>query len=108
MRKALALLREAGAAPRLAVDTSHGNSGKDHRRQPAVAREVAAQVAQGEGGIVGVMIESFIAEGRQELRDPKQLVYGQSVTDACLGWEATVPVLRDLAAAVRTCRTARG
>ena len=54
------------------------------------------------------MIESFIAEGRQELRDPKQLVYGQSVTDACLGWEATVPVLRDLAAAVRTRRTARG
>ena len=73
-----------------------------------MAREVAAQVAQGEGGIVGVMIESFIAEGRQELRDPKQLVYGQSVTDACLGWEATVPVLRDLAAAVRTRRTPRG
>jgi len=55
-----------------------------------------------------VMIESFIAEGRQELRDPKQLVYGQSVTDACLGWEATVPVLRELAAAVRARRAARG
>jgi len=107
VRKALASLREAGAAPRLAVDTSHGNSGKDHRRQPVVAREIAAQVAQGERGIVGVMIESFIAEGRQELRDPKQLVYGQSVTDACLGWEATVPVLRELAAAVRARRTAR-
>jgi 3-deoxy-7-phosphoheptulonate synthase len=108
VRKALASLREAGAAPRLAVDTSHGNSGKDHRRQPEVAREIAAQVAQGERGIVGVMIESFIAEGRQELRDPKQLVYGQSVTDACLGWEATVPVLRELAAAVRARRAARG
>ena len=107
MRKALASLREAGVAPRLAIDTSHGNSGKDHRRQPVVAREIAEQVAQGQGGIVGVMIESFIAEGRQELRDPKQLVYGQSVTDACLGWEATVPVLRELAAAVRARRAAR-
>jgi 3-deoxy-7-phosphoheptulonate synthase len=107
VRKALASLREAGVAPRLAIDTSHGNSGKDHRRQPVVAREIAEQVAQGQRGIVGVMIESFIAEGRQELRDPKQLVYGQSVTDACLGWEATVPVLRELAAAVRARRAAR-
>ena len=92
---------------RLVIDASHGNSGKDYRRQPQVAREIAAQVAQGEAGIVGVMIESFIAEGRQDLREPQKLVYGQSVTDACLGWEATVPVLDDLAAAVRARRALR-
>jgi 3-deoxy-7-phosphoheptulonate synthase len=107
VRKALALLREAGERPRLLVDASHGNSGKDHRRQPSVAREIAAQVAQGERGIVGAMLESFIVEGRQDLRDPRQLVYGQSVTDACLGWEATVPVLQELASAARARRSAR-
>ncbi len=102
--KALALLREAGERPRLLIDASHGNSGKDYRRQPSVAREIAAQVAQGERGIVGAMLESFLVEGRQELKDPAQLVYGQSVTDACLGWEATVPVLQELAATVRARR----
>src|SRR6202011_4537200 len=63
VRNALAALREAGAAPRLAVDTSHGNSGKDHRRQPVVAREIAAHGAHGERGILGVMSESFIGAG---------------------------------------------
>jgi 3-deoxy-7-phosphoheptulonate synthase len=107
VRKALAALRDAGVPPRLLIDTSHGNSGKDYGRQPLVAAEIAAQVVQGEGGIVGVMIESFIAEGRQDLRDPKRLTYGQSITDACLGWEATVPVLEELAAAVRARRGRR-
>ena len=76
--------------------------------QPLVAREVAAQVAQGEAGIVGVMMESFIADGRQDLTDPKRLAYGQSITDACMGWEMTLPVLRELAAAVRARRSPRG
>jgi 3-deoxy-7-phosphoheptulonate synthase len=107
VRKALDSLREARLAPRLLIDASHGNSGKDYLRQPAVAREIAAQVAQGERGIVGVMIESFIADGRQDLRDPKKLAYGQSITDACIGWERTVPVLDELAAAVRARRAAR-
>jgi 3-deoxy-7-phosphoheptulonate synthase len=107
VQKALSALREAGVAPRLVVDLSHGNSGKDYRRQPLVAREVAAQMAAGERGIAGVMMESFIKEGRQDLRDPKQLVYGQSITDACLGWDATIPVLQELAAAVRARRSAR-
>jgi 3-deoxy-7-phosphoheptulonate synthase len=107
VQKALSALRQAGVAPRLVVDLSHGNSGKDYRRQPLVAREVAAQVAAGERGIAGVMMESFIEEGRQDLRDPQQLVYGQSITDACLGWDATVPVLQELAAAVRSRRQAR-
>ena len=106
VQKALSALREARALPRLIVDTSHGNSRKDYRRQPAVAREVAAQVAGGEAGIAGVMMESFIADGRQDLQDPAQLVYGQSITDACMGWEMTVPVLRELAAAARARRGA--
>ena len=104
VRKALAALAQASVPPRLVIDVSHGNSGKDYRRQPQVAREIAAQVAEGERGIVGVMIESFIAEGRQDLRDPQQLVYGQSITDACLGWDATVPVLDELASAARARR----
>jgi 3-deoxy-7-phosphoheptulonate synthase len=107
VQKALSALRQAGVAPRLVVDLSHGNSGKDYRRQPLVAREVAAQMAAGERGIAGVMMESFIEEGRQDLRDPQQLVYGQSITDACLGWDATIPVLQELAAAVRSRRQAR-
>jgi len=107
VRKALASLRESHLSPRLLIDASHGNSGKDYLRQPAVAKEIAAQVAEGERGIVGVMIESFIADGRQDLKDPKKLVYGQSITDACIGWERTMPVLRELAAAVRARRCAR-
>ncbi len=104
VQRALSGLRDGKVTPRLVVDLSHGNSGKDYRRQPLVAHEVAAQVASGERGIAGVMMESFIAEGRQELRDPRQLVYGQSITDACLGWEQTVPVLHELAAAVHKRR----
>jgi 3-deoxy-7-phosphoheptulonate synthase len=104
VQKVLAALRDAGLPPRLMIDTSHGNSEKDYRRQPLVAREIAAQVAQGERGIIGVLMESFLVDGRQDLRDPAQLVYGQSITDACMGWEMTVPVLRELAAAVRARR----
>ena len=107
VQKALAALRVAGVSPHLLIDASHGNSGKDYLRQPAVAREIAAQVAQGEPGIAGVMIESFLVDGRQDLKDPKRLVYGQSVTDACIGWEKTVPVLDELAAAVRARRGSR-
>ena len=104
VQEALAALGEAGVAPRLIVDVSHANSGKDYRRQPIVAHEVAEQVAGGQRGIAGVMMESFLAEGRQELDDPGKLTYGQSVTDACLGWEATVPVLGELAEAARRRR----
>ncbi len=107
VQKTLTALRDAGLPPRLMIDTSHGNSDKDYRRQPLVAHEIGAQVAQGEGGIVGVMMESFISDGRQDLEDPRRLVYGQSITDACMGWEMTVPVLRELAAAVRARRAAR-
>jgi 3-deoxy-7-phosphoheptulonate synthase len=90
------------------IDASHDNSGKDHRRQPHVARDVAGQVSRGDTSIVGVMLESFLVEGRQTLppgNGSAPLVYGQSVTDACMDWETTVPVLHELAAAVRDRRS---
>src|SRR2546427_110359 len=105
--KTLDALRDAGLPARLMIDTSHGNSEKDYRRQPIVARDIGKQVAQGETGIVGLMMESFLVDGRQELRDPARLVYGQSGNDACMGWETTVPVLRELADAVRQRRRSR-
>ena len=86
------------------IDTSHGNSGKDFRRQPAVASAIAEQVAAGEPGIIGVMLESFLVDGRQDLTDRTRLTVGQSITDACMGWDMTVPVLRELASAVRARR----
>ncbi len=107
VQKTLAALRDAGLPPRLMIDASHDNSDKDHGRQPLVVRDVAAQVAQGETGIIGMMMESFLVEGRQDLDDPARLVYGQSVTDACMSWETTVPVLRELAAAVTARRQSR-
>jgi 3-deoxy-7-phosphoheptulonate synthase len=107
VQAALGALERAGVPRRLMIDTSHGNSGKDHRRQPIVAHDVAEQVADGERGIVGILMESFLVDGRQDLVDRDSLVYGQSITDACMGWEMTVPVLRELAASVRSRREAR-
>jgi 3-deoxy-7-phosphoheptulonate synthase len=105
----LAALSDARVARRIMIDASHGNSEKDYRRQPLVADDVAAQVADGEGGIVGMMFESFLVDGRQDLngRNKSKLVYGQSVTDACMGWEMTVPALEALAGAVRKRRARR-
>ncbi len=107
VQKALAALRDAGLPARLMIDTSHGNSEKDYRRQPLVAHDVAAQIAQGEAGIIGLMMESFLVDGRQDLVDPRRLVYGQSITDPCMGWEMTGPVLHELAEAVRARRRGR-
>jgi 3-deoxy-7-phosphoheptulonate synthase len=107
VRKVVESLRAAGLPPRLMIDASHGNSSKDYRRQPLVARSIAEQVADGETAIVGVMMESFLAEGRQELRPGTPLRYGQSITDACLSWDMTVPVLHELAQAVRLRRERR-
>ena len=106
VQKTVSTLRDAKLVARLMIDTSHGNSEKDHRRQPVAAHEIAAQVAQGEAGIFGVMMESFLVDGRQDLKPGTKLTYGQSITDACLGWDATVPVLEELAEAVRTRRRA--
>jgi 3-deoxy-7-phosphoheptulonate synthase len=104
VQRTLAALRAGGLPPRVMIDASHGNSGKDFRRQPLVSRVVAEQVAAGESGIIGVMLESFLVDGRQELTDPSHLAFGQSVTDGCMGWEMTAPVLWELADAVRARR----
>jgi 3-deoxy-7-phosphoheptulonate synthase len=97
-------LRTAGIAPRMMIDASHGNSSKDYRRQPAAVHDVATQVGEGEQAIFGMMMESFLVDGRQELVDPGTLRYGQSITDACMGWDMTVPAIAELAEAVRTRR----
>jgi 3-deoxy-7-phosphoheptulonate synthase len=103
---ALASLRAAGLPQRAMIDFSHDNSGKDPERQREVAADVGGQLAAGNDAIVGAMLESFLAPGRQEL-GAGELVYGQSITDGCLGWETTVEVLGELAAAVRMRRGAR-
>ncbi|MDQ6835213.1 MAG: 3-deoxy-7-phosphoheptulonate synthase [Actinomycetota bacterium] len=104
--RALEPLRASGLPERVMVDVSHDNSAKDPARQPAVAADVAAQIAAGQRAIVGVMLESFLVQGRQELpSDPAQpLIYGQSITDGCIGWETTVEVLDGLGEAVRARR----
>ena len=102
---AVAALHGAGLPPRLMVDCSHGNSGGDRRRQPLIAADVRAQVASGSRGICAVMLESHLVEGRQDIRDGRRgLRYGQSVTDACIGWETTTQVLAQLAEATRRRR----
>ena len=99
--RALELLKRFELTPRLMVDCSHANSGKNPALQPQVAEAVARQLEGGDSPIFGVMIESFIADGQQAPGPRRTLKYGQSVTDACLSWEQTEPVLERLAAAVR-------
>ena len=95
-------LRAVGLPERVIVDASHDNSGKDDTVQPSVAEAIGEQVRSGNGAIVGVMLESFLVGGRQDLGG--ELVYGQSVTDRCMDWETTVGVLRGLDAASRDRR----
>lgn len=104
--RALHLLQGAGLSRSLFIDASHGNSGKDHERQPLVVVDVARRIATGERGIAGMMLESFLVAGRQELilGQPERLVYGQSVTDACMDWNQTICVVEQLAEAVATRR----
>jgi 3-deoxy-7-phosphoheptulonate synthase len=97
-------LEKYGLKPLMMVDCSHANSMKDYHRQVDVCNNVASQVADGESRIMGVMLESHLVEGRQDVIDDQALTYGQSVTDACISWEATEVCLRDLAAAVRKRR----
>jgi 3-deoxy-7-phosphoheptulonate synthase len=99
-------LGKAGVAARLMIDFSHANSEKQFKRQIDVARDVAGQLIKGEDRICGVMIESHLKEGRQDLLPGKPLEYGQSITDACIGWEDSVDVLNLLAEAVRKRRVA--
>jgi 3-deoxy-7-phosphoheptulonate synthase len=97
-------LEKAGLAARIMVDFSHANSNKQHKNQINVCRDVASQVAGGDVRIFGAMIESHLVEGRQDVVNGKNLTYGQSITDACLGWDDTETVIEELAAAARQRR----
>src|SRR5918996_630149 len=97
-------LAEAGTPVRIMIDFSHGNSGKEPQRQLDVGREVARQITEGDGRIFGVMVESHLKAGRQDLVPGKELIYGLSITDACVGWEDSRALLDDLADAVRQRR----
>jgi 3-deoxy-7-phosphoheptulonate synthase len=99
------MLQEQGLPPHVMVDCSHGNSMKDFRNQPLVANDLCHQIAAGSTAITSVMIESNLVEGNQKLvPDLSKLVRGQSVTDACIGWDDTVEVLEKFAQAVRDRR----
>ncbi|NKQ53051.1 3-deoxy-7-phosphoheptulonate synthase [Amycolatopsis sp. K13G38] len=106
VRDTLIRLEKASLPERVIIDASHGNSGKDHVRQAGVVRELAARIGAGERGIVGVMIESFLEAGRQdlELGHANELTYGKSITDACADWPTTGDLLDELATAVKARR----
>ncbi|WJW76738.1 3-deoxy-7-phosphoheptulonate synthase AroG [Thiohalobacter sp. IOR34] len=97
-------LQAAGLAPRIMIDFSHANSLKQPQRQLEVGKDVAAQIAAGDRRIIGAMIESHLLPGRQDAKPGEPLTFGQSITDACIGWEDSVPLLEQLAEAVRQRR----
>jgi 3-deoxy-7-phosphoheptulonate synthase len=99
-------MEKAGIQPNIMIDFSHANSNKDYTRQALVCHDVAAQIAGGDRRIMGVMIESNLVAGAQPLVPGQPLLYGQSITDACLDWKQTHELLQELAAAVRTRRNA--
>ena len=100
-------MEKAGVAPRIMIDFSHANSNKDYTRQPLVCHDVAGQIAAGNRNIIGVMIESNLVAGAQKLVPGQPLVYGQSITDACIDWPQTHKLLAELAEAVRARRTVK-
>ena len=97
-------LEGSGLPQKVMIDFSHANSSKQYQRQMLVAEDVAGQIANGEDAVFGVMIDSHLVEGRQDLVDSVAPTYGQSITDACIGWDDTEKVLRQLAGAVETRR----
>ncbi len=101
---AASLLEKASLPARIMIDLSHANSKKQYERQIEVGRDVAEQIEAGDHRIMGVMIESHLVAGRQDVEPGTPLTYGQSITDACLGWDDTGPLLRELARAVRERR----
>jgi len=100
-------LEAAGLCPQVMIDYSHANSQKQYERQLEVGREVCAQIAGGDERIMGVMIESHLKPGRQDVEPGRPLTYGQSITDACIGWKDTERLVEELAAAVRSRRARR-
>jgi 3-deoxy-7-phosphoheptulonate synthase len=101
-----AQMAKSGLPARIMIDCSHANSNKDYTRQPLVCRDVASQIAAGDRRIIGAMLESNLVAGAQKLVPGKPLLYGQSITDACIDWPQTHALLRELAAAVRARRAA--
>ncbi len=97
-------LQKAGLRPNIMVDFSHANSMKKYERQMLVSQDVAGQIGQGDDRIIGTMVESHLVAGRQDIQDDQSLVYGQSITDACLGWDDSVKLLLELANAVKRRR----
>jgi 3-deoxy-7-phosphoheptulonate synthase len=89
------------------VDCSHANSDKDHERQPAVAQDIAAQIAGGSASVSGIMLESFLEDGNQNHEGASSLKYGQSITDKCMSWQRTLPIFAEMAEAVRKRREAK-
>jgi 3-deoxy-7-phosphoheptulonate synthase len=102
------MLESAGLDGSVMVDCSHANSGKDHEKQAGVAIALGQQIAQGSTDVCGVMLESFLVAGRQDQEPGVDLAYGQSITDACMSWDVTVPVIEGLADAVKQRRNAGG
>ena len=104
---AAALLQKSSLEPRIMVDCSHANSFKQHDKQMDVGQSIAEQMRAGERRIFGVMIESHLVAGRQNAKPGADLAYGQSITDACIGWEQTEELLRLLAQAANERRNAK-
>lgn len=107
VRATCSRLQDAGLKPSVMIDCSHANSNKDHTRQASVCRKVASQIADGEPGIIGVMLESNLVAGAQKLQHGEPLTHGQSITDACIGWNETSELLGELADSVRKGRPDR-
>jgi len=105
---ACSAIGKAGLAARLMIDASHANSSKKHENQIPVCAEIGRQIAGGDERIVGVMVESHLVAGRQDLQEGCTLTYGQSITDACIGWDESVGVLEGLAESVKQRRIVRG
>ena len=101
---AVALMEKSGLSPRILIDTSHANSRKKPARQVDVGLNIAHQIQKGDTRIMGVMIESNLVEGAQKVVAGEELVRGQSITDPCLSWAHTIPLLKELAAASRVRR----
>ncbi|MDJ8845122.1 3-deoxy-7-phosphoheptulonate synthase AroG, partial [Salmonella enterica] len=97
-------LIKAGLTPQVMIDFSHANSCKQFQKQMEVCADVCQQIAGGEKAIIGVMVESHLVEGNQSLESGQPLTYGKSITDACIGWEDTDALLRQLSAAVKARR----
>ena len=97
-------LQAAGLPATLMVDCSHANSSKQHEKQKDVARDIATQISAGSRSVFGVMVEGYLQPGAQKFTpgkdDPRKLAYGQSITDACLGWDDSVAMLHELSVAV--------